>query len=78
MALREGKLIILLLKSRGKDLLIIEVYVKDIIFRETSNSFSKEFAAPMWSEFEISIMQELSFFLGLQIKQTPKSSYVCQ
>lgn len=50
----------LILKTRGKNLLIIQVYVDDINFGETTNSLYQEFVDLMCSE--------LSFFLGLQIK----------
>jgi len=68
----------LFLKSRGKELLIVQVYVDDIIFGATSDSLCKEFAELMSSEFEMSMMGELTFFLGLQIKQSPQGTSICQ
>ena len=59
-------------------MLIVQVYVDDIIFGATSDSLCQEFAALMGSEFEMSMMGELSFFLGLQIKQTPHGTSICQ
>jgi hypothetical protein len=41
----------------------------DIIFYSTNAAFAEEFSSLMHNEFEISMMGELSFFLGLQIKQ---------
>ncbi|WMV38147.1 hypothetical protein MTR67_031532 [Solanum verrucosum] len=61
----------LFLKTIGKDLLIVQVYVDDIIFGSTNSLMTQEFVELMSGEFEISMMGELSFFLGLQIKQTP-------
>ena len=58
----------LFLKEKGKDLLIVQIYVDDIIFGATTDKLSKEFAKLMGSEFEMSMMGELNFFLGLQIK----------
>lgn len=58
----------LFLKFKGKNLLIIQVHVDDIIFGATTDSLCNEFEDLMRSEFEISMMGELSFFLGLQIK----------
>ena len=54
----------LFLKSRGKELIIVQVYVDDIIFGATSEGLCEEFASLMGSEFEMSMMGELSFFLG--------------
>jgi len=57
----------LFLKSKGEHLLIVQVYVD--IFSATDNSLCDEFSDLMRSEFEMSMMGELNFFLGLQIKQ---------
>jgi len=56
----------------------VQVYVDDIIFRATSDSLCKEFAALMSSEFEMSMMGELTFFLGLQIKLSRQGTSICQ
>ncbi|XP_070006844.1 uncharacterized mitochondrial protein AtMg00810-like [Nicotiana sylvestris] len=54
-----------------------EVYVKQPPELE-SDSLCEEFAKLMGSEFEISMMGELNFFLGLQVKQSPKGISICQ
>ncbi|XP_075084828.1 uncharacterized protein LOC142168067 [Nicotiana tabacum] len=59
----------LFLKKRGRNLLIVQLYVDDIIFGAINYSLCEEFAKLMGSEFEMSMMGELNFFLGLQIKQ---------
>ena len=56
-------------KAIGKDLFICQIYVDDIIFGLTNTNFCEEFGEMMSREFEMSIIGELSFFLGLQIKQ---------
>ncbi|XP_015166446.1 uncharacterized mitochondrial protein AtMg00810-like [Solanum tuberosum] len=38
----------------------------------------EEFASLMGSEFEMSMMGELSFFLGLQVKQASNGTSICQ
>ena len=43
------------------------VYVDDIIFGCNKDSLVKWFASAIESEFEMSMIGELSFFLGLQI-----------
>jgi hypothetical protein len=45
------------------------VYVDDIVFGGSSNSLVARFAEDMSREFEMSMMGELQFFLGLQMKQ---------
>jgi hypothetical protein len=59
----------LFLLRQGKDILIVQVYVDDIIFGGSSNSLVARFPEDMSREFEMSMMGELQFFLGLQIKQ---------
>lgn len=54
------------------------VYVHDIIFGGNYDKMCKEFAKDMQTEFEMSILGELSFFLGLQISQSNKSIFISQ
>ncbi|GJV25468.1 retrovirus-related pol polyprotein from transposon TNT 1-94 [Tanacetum coccineum] len=49
--------------------IIVRIYVDDIIFGFTSQSLCNDFAKIMHDEFEMSMMGELKFFVGLQIKQ---------
>jgi hypothetical protein len=48
----------------------VQVYVDDIVFGDSSNSLVARFAKDMSKEFEMSMMGEFQFFLGLQIKQS--------
>ena len=50
----------------------------DIIFGATSEYLCDEFSSLMGKEFEMSIMGELTFFLGLQIKQSSNGISICQ
>ncbi|GJV80928.1 retrovirus-related pol polyprotein from transposon TNT 1-94 [Tanacetum coccineum] len=59
---------LLLIRSKSH-LIIVQIYVDDIIFRSTSQNLCDDFAKIMHDEFEMSMMRELNFFLGLQIKQ---------
>ncbi|GJU09712.1 retrovirus-related pol polyprotein from transposon TNT 1-94 [Tanacetum coccineum] len=52
-------------RHHGGDILLIQVYVDDIIFGSTNPDFSKRFANLMKSNFEMSMMGELKFFLGM-------------
>jgi len=50
------------------DILIVQIYADDIIFGTTNEKLCKEFESCMKNKFEISMMGELNYFLGLQIK----------
>ncbi|GJS28053.1 retrovirus-related pol polyprotein from transposon TNT 1-94 [Tanacetum coccineum] len=56
-------------KRSKSHLVIVQIYVDDIIFGSTSQNLCDDFAKIMHDEFEMSMMGELNFFLGLQIKQ---------
>jgi hypothetical protein len=68
----------LFLLRQGRDILIVQVYVDDIVFSVSSNSLVSRFADDMSREFEMSMMGELQFFLGLQIKQSKEGTFVHQ
>jgi hypothetical protein len=55
-------------KKIGKDLFVLQIYIDDIIFGSTNQEYCDEFGKMMTKEFEMSMIGELSFFLGLQIK----------
>jgi hypothetical protein len=74
-----GKLeITLFLMFDGKDMLIVQIYVDDIIFGSTNENLCKEFSKTMQDEFVMSMMGELKFLLGLQIKQTKEEIFLNQ
>jgi hypothetical protein len=52
-------------KSEGDDLLVVLVYVDDIIFGCTNDPSVHWFANSMQTEFEMSMIGKLSYFLGL-------------
>nr|KYP60438.1 hypothetical protein KK1_022844 [Cajanus cajan] len=56
----------------------VQIYVDDIVFRSTNLSLCKEFSKTMQGEFEMSTMGELTFFLGLQIKQMSDGIFISQ
>ena len=49
----------------------------DIIFGRNDDRLSNKFATNMQSEFEMSLLGELSYFLGLQISQQEKGIFTC-
>nr|GEX69994.1 hypothetical protein [Tanacetum cinerariifolium] len=57
------------IKKDKKDILTVQVCVDDIIFGSTKKSWCDEFEALMKNQFQMSFMGELTFFLGLQVKQ---------
>ena len=59
-------------KRKGKDILIVQIYVDDIIFDATNDYLYKDFAKFFQDKFEMSIIRELNFFLELQIKETKR------
>ncbi|GJW43017.1 retrovirus-related pol polyprotein from transposon TNT 1-94 [Tanacetum coccineum] len=59
-------------------ILLVQVYVDDIIFGSTNPEFSKRFANLMKNNFEMSMMGELKFFLGLQVHQSPRGIFISQ
>ena len=50
----------------------------DIVFGSTSESIVKTFVEQMKNEFEISMVGELTFFLGLQVKQMEEGTFLSQ
>nr|GEU41073.1 retrovirus-related Pol polyprotein from transposon TNT 1-94 [Tanacetum cinerariifolium] len=56
-------------KKKDSNLIIVQIFVDDIIFGSTCQEMCDDFAKIMHDEFEMSMMGELNFFLGLQIKQ---------
>ena len=65
-------------KRVNGELFVCQIYVDDIIFGSTNPSFSEKFGRLMSEKFEMSMMCELKFFLGLQIKQTREGTFVSQ
>nr|GFA16526.1 retrovirus-related Pol polyprotein from transposon TNT 1-94 [Tanacetum cinerariifolium] len=62
----------------GEDILLVQIYVDDIIFGSTNPKYTKRFEKLMHSRFEISLMGEMKFFLGLQINQSPRVIFINQ
>ncbi|GJY53488.1 putative ribonuclease H-like domain-containing protein [Tanacetum coccineum] len=68
----------LFIKKNSRDIILVQVYVDDIIFGSTKKAWCDEFEKLMKSEFEMSAMGELTFFLGLQVKQQPDGIFIHQ
>ncbi|GJS04207.1 uncharacterized mitochondrial protein-like protein [Tanacetum coccineum] len=61
-----------------RDIMLVQVYVDDIIFGSTKSSMVKDFEDLMQKEFKMSSMGELTFFLGLQVKQSNGGIFLSQ
>ena len=59
-------------------MIIVEVYVDDIIFGSDDDRMSQKFSKDMQSEFEMSLLRELTFFFGLQISQLDDRFFISQ
>ena len=68
----------LFVKLIKEDIFIAQIYVNDIIFGSTNSEFLDEFTSLMEHEFEMSLVGKLTYFLGLQIKQTNEGNYIYQ
>ncbi|XP_058733302.1 uncharacterized mitochondrial protein AtMg00810-like [Vicia villosa] len=58
--------------------MIAQIYVDDIVFGGMSDAMVKHFVSQMQTEFEMSMVGELTYFLGLQIKQMEESTFLSQ
>jgi hypothetical protein len=65
-------------KTIAKDLFICQIYVDDITFGSTNKSSCEEFSRIMIQKFEMSMMEELKYILGFQIKQLQKGTFISQ
>ncbi|GJV95427.1 retrovirus-related pol polyprotein from transposon TNT 1-94 [Tanacetum coccineum] len=66
------------IRREGKDILLVQIYVDDIIFASTKPDLCESFSKIMCSKFKMSMMGKLSFFLELQICQSPKGIFLNQ
>jgi hypothetical protein len=57
---------------------VCQIYVDDIIFGSTNEKFCEEFSKMMTNRFEMSMMGELKYFLGFQVKQLKEGTFLCQ
>nr|GEY61214.1 retrovirus-related Pol polyprotein from transposon TNT 1-94 [Tanacetum cinerariifolium] len=68
----------LFIKKQNGDILLVQVYVDDIIFGSTYKDLCKAFEKLMKDKFQMSLMGELTFFLGLQVKQKQDGIFISQ
>ncbi|GKA03246.1 putative ribonuclease H-like domain-containing protein [Tanacetum coccineum] len=68
----------LFIKKQKGDILLVQVYVDDIIFGSTKKELCIEFEKLMHDKFQMSSIGELTFFLGLQVKQKEDGIFISQ
>ncbi|GJY34575.1 retrovirus-related pol polyprotein from transposon TNT 1-94 [Tanacetum coccineum] len=68
----------LFINRKGKDILLVQIYVDDIIFNSTTTELCDKFSEIMCSKFKMSMMGKISFFLRLQISQSPRGIFLNQ
>ncbi|KAJ9543634.1 hypothetical protein OSB04_023341 [Centaurea solstitialis] len=68
----------LFIKREGEHIMLVQIYVDDIIFGSTCPKFCDTFSKLMMTRYEMSMMGELNFFLGLQVKQLSAGIFINQ
>jgi hypothetical protein len=68
----------LFIRKVENDIFMCKIYVDDIIFGSTNYVYREEFSRIMTKRFEMSMMGELKFFLGFQIKQLKEGTFISQ
>ncbi|GJT10019.1 retrovirus-related pol polyprotein from transposon TNT 1-94 [Tanacetum coccineum] len=65
-------------RKTGKHILLVQIYVDDIIVASTDPKAYDIFSNEMRSKFQMSMMGQMSFFLGLQASQNPGGIFIKQ
>ncbi|KAJ9560205.1 hypothetical protein OSB04_005365 [Centaurea solstitialis] len=74
-----GKIdITLFVKTYKNHVFLAQIYVDAIIFGSMKAKLCKKFEALMQAEYKMSMMGELTYFLGLQVKQSEKGIFISQ
>nr|GEV29436.1 reverse transcriptase domain-containing protein [Tanacetum cinerariifolium] len=68
----------LFIRRNGNDLLLVQIYVDDINFAASTLELCDLFSNLMCSNFKMSMMGKILFFLGLQISQSPRGIFINQ
>ena len=68
----------LFIRNNKNSFIVAQIYGDDIVFGATNDSFAHSFADEMKVMFEMSMVGELTYFLGLQVKQTDLGIYINQ
>ena len=66
----------LFIRKDMNSFVVAQIYIDNIIFDATNDSLAHSFADEMKAIFEMSMVGELTYFLGLQVKQTNSGIYI--
>ena len=64
--------------KNNDDMILVQVYIDDIISGSTNDNLCKRFAKIMQSKYEMSMIEELNYFLGLQVSRRTYGIFICQ
>ena len=76
--MRRGADRTLFIRRNDEVLLVAQIYVDDIVFNSTSSECALDVAKEMKSRFEMSMVEELTYFLGFQVKQLKDEIFLSQ
>ncbi|GKD48245.1 retrovirus-related pol polyprotein from transposon TNT 1-94, partial [Tanacetum coccineum] len=62
----------------GKHILLVQIYVDDIIFASTDPKDCDLFSNETSLKFQMSMMGQMPFFIGLQVSQSPEGIFINQ
>jgi hypothetical protein len=65
-------------KTCNGDLFVCQIYVDDIIFGSTNQKSCGEFSRVMMQKFKMSMMGELNYFFGFQVKKIKEGTFISQ
>nr|GEW82960.1 hypothetical protein [Tanacetum cinerariifolium] len=65
-------------QKKGKHILLVQIYIDDIIFASTNPKACDMFSNKMSLKFQMFMMGKMSFFLGLQVSQSPRGIFINQ
>nr|GEW68674.1 putative ribonuclease H-like domain-containing protein [Tanacetum cinerariifolium] len=68
----------LFIKRQKGDILLVQIYVDDIIFGSINKDLCKAFEKLIKDKFQMTSIEELTSFLGLQIKQKKDGIFISQ
>ncbi|KAJ9697391.1 hypothetical protein PVL29_009282 [Vitis rotundifolia] len=68
----------LFIRRNDEVFLVAQIYVDDIVFGFTSSECALDFSKEVKNEFEMSMVGELTYFLGFQVKQLKDEIFLSQ
>ena len=68
----------LFIKFEHGNMIIIEVYVDDIVYGNDNDRLSQKFVKEIQNEFQMYMLGEVTFFLGLHISQLDDGIFISQ